>query len=156
MKEGRKTEGPLCLCQAAGEDGLQHNAADQSDESKSLSDTDEQFRAIEVLRSPSGGVLRAQPGSECRTGKPRGEQQARIDFAQEQERGDEGNRKERNSAPDNRGTDLISLEAANGQRLWNKDDGCTEGEAEPKEQAAKQYGIPLQQIRQRHERIRSA
>ena len=147
MKEGREGQDPLRFRQAAGEDCLQHNAADQADESKSLSHTDEQFRAVEVLRRPRRGVLRAQPGSKCRTSKPRREQQAWIEFSQKQKRGNEGNRDERNRTPDNRETHLAGFETTNGQRLRDEDDGCTEREAEPEEQAAKQYSVPLQQIR---------
>src|SRR5580698_3822261 len=155
MKECREAECPFCFCQAAGEDCLQHNAANQPDESKSLADADEQFRAIEILRCPSRGVLRTQPAGKGRTSESSGKQQAWIGFAREQKCGDESNWKKWKRAPDNRGTNLVGFEAANSQRLRNKNNGCTKREAKPEEQAAKQYGVPLPKIRKRHQRIRS-
>src|SRR5271156_879059 len=92
VKESRKGQDPLRFGQSPREDRLQHNAADQTDKRKSLSNADEQFCPVEVFRRPGSGVLRAHPRSECRTTKARGEEQAWIDFAQKQERGNEGNR----------------------------------------------------------------
>src|SRR3984885_13424717 len=56
VKESRKGQGPLRSGQSPGEDRLQHDAADQSDERKRLSDADEQFRAVEVVGRPSAAV----------------------------------------------------------------------------------------------------
>src|ERR1700733_3649723 len=81
VKEGRKGQDPLRFRQSPREDCLQHDAADQADESKGLSDTDEQFRSIEVLSRPRCAVLRAQPGSERGTSEADREEHSGVMLA---------------------------------------------------------------------------
>src|SRR4029077_15158487 len=71
MEEGGKRKSPLRFRQSSSKDGLQDDAADKPDESKSLADAGQQFGAVEILRSPSGAVLRVQPSGEscaCESG----------------------------------------------------------------------------------------
>src|SRR5216684_4614035 len=114
MEEGRKCKDPLRFRQASGEDGLQHDAADQPDEGKILSDARQQLGAVKVLGRPCGGVQRVQPGSERCTSKAAGEEQARIKFAQQQKcsRQREGNKWD--SAPDYRRPNLVGFKSAYG------------------------------------------
>src|SRR5260370_15219435 len=58
VKESRKGEDPLRFGQSPCEDGLQHGAADKSDESKRLPDAGVQLVAEEVLGRPHAAVLR--------------------------------------------------------------------------------------------------
>src|SRR5882762_467464 len=84
VKESRKSKNPLRFGQSSREDCLQHDAADESDESKRLPDAREQLGAVEVLGRPRAAILRIQPGSKGGTGKANGEEQTRIKFAQQQ------------------------------------------------------------------------
>src|SRR5689334_9777014 len=84
MKEGRKGQDPLRFGQSSREDCLQHDAADQPDESKRLPDAGEQLGAVEVLGRPRAAVLRIQPGSKSSTSKTDGQEEAGIKFAQQQ------------------------------------------------------------------------
>src|SRR6266446_8804857 len=84
VKESRKSKNPLRFGQSPGEDRLQHDAADKSDKSKRLPDAGEQLGAVEVLSRPRAAVLRIQPGSKGSAGKPDGEEEAGIEFAQQQ------------------------------------------------------------------------
>src|SRR6266404_6330362 len=144
VKKSRKSKDPLRLGQSPCEDRLQHDAADESDESKGLPDAGEQLGAIEVLGRPRAAVLRIQPGRKGSTGKADGEEETGIKFAQQQKcsRQREGNKWD--SAPDDGRSDLFGFEPADGQRLWNQDNRGTEGEAEPEEQFSNQRGVPLQ------------
>src|SRR5229473_5289119 len=81
VKESRETQDPLRFGQSPCEDRLQHDAADQSDESKTLPDAGEQLGAVEVLGRPRAAVLRIQPGSKGSTGKADGEGETGIEFA---------------------------------------------------------------------------
>src|ERR1700688_1342563 len=156
VKESRKSKDPLRFGQSSREDCLQHDAADKSDESKRLSDAGEQLGAVEVLGRPRAAVLRIQPGSKGSTGKADGEEETGIKFAQQQKCSREREGNKRNSAPDDRGPNLFRFETADGQRLRDQNDGRAKSEAEPEEQGSQQQGVPLQQIRQRHQRIRTA
>src|SRR5258705_5397606 len=123
VKESRKGKDPLRFGQSPREDCLQHDAADKSDESKRLPDAGEQLGAVEVLGRPIAAVLRIQPGSKSSTSKADGEEETGIKFAQQKKRGRERDRNEWDSAPDNRRSNLVGFETANGQRLRDKDDG---------------------------------
>ena len=144
VKESRKGKDPLRFGQSPREDCLQHDAADKSDESKRLSDAGQQLGAVEVLGRPRAAVLRIQPGSKGSTGKADSEEEAGIEFAQQQKcsRQREGNKWD--SAPDNRRPNLVGFKSADGQRLWNQDNGGAESEAEPEQQGSQQQGVPLQ------------
>ena len=87
MKERRECQDPLRFRQPAREDSLQDNASHQAYESKRLSDAGEQLSAIVVCCRPGGGVLSVQADSEGGAGQARGQQQPRIQFAKQQERG---------------------------------------------------------------------
>src|SRR4029077_2928433 len=156
VKESRKSKNPLRFGQSPCEDRLQHDAADKSDESKRLPDAGEQLGAIEVLGRPHAAVLRIQPGSKGSTGKAAGEEETGVELAQQQECSRERERNKWDSAPDDRGPNLFRFEPADGQRLRDQNDRRAKGEAEPEEQGSQQHGVPLQQIRQRHQRIRTA
>src|SRR6202140_1784790 len=69
VEESRKRKDPLRFGQSPREDCLQHDAADEPDEGKSLSDASQQLGAVKVLSRPRGGVQRVQPGSERCTSK---------------------------------------------------------------------------------------
>src|ERR1700692_3983293 len=153
VKESRKGEDPLRFGQSSREDCLQHDAADKSDESKRLSDAGEQLGAVEVLGRPRVAVLRIQPGSKGSAGKADGEEETGIEFAQQQKCSRERERKKWYSAPDDRRSDLFGFESTDGQRLRDQNDGRAKSEAEPEEQGSQQHGVPLQQIRKRHQRI---
>src|SRR6267143_4414649 len=140
VKESRKGQDPLRFRQSPREDCLQHDAADKSDESKRLPDAGEQLGAVEVLGRPRADVLRSQPGSKGSTGKADGEEETRIKFAQQQKRSREREGNKRDSAPDNRWSNLVGFEPADGQRLRDQNDGRAKGEAEPEEQASQQHG----------------
>src|SRR6267143_6510326 len=156
VKESRKSKTPLRFGQSPCEDRLQHDAADKSDESKRLPDAGEQLGAVEVLGRPYAAVLRIQPGSKGSTSKADGEEKTGIKLAQQQKRSREREGNKRDSAPDDRRSNLVGFEPADGQRLGDQNDGSAKGEAEPEEQASQQHGVPLQQIRQRHQRIGAA
>src|SRR6266404_2636273 len=156
VKESRKSKNPLRFGQSSSEDRLQHDAADESDESERLSDAGEQLGAVEVLGRPRGVVLRIQPGSKGSTGKADGEQETRIKFAQQQKCRDKRERNKWRSTPDDRGSNLFCFETADGQCLRHKNDGRAKSEAEAEEQGSQQHGVPLQQIGQRHQRIRTS
>src|SRR6266403_5788562 len=81
VKVSRKGQDPLRFGQSPGEDCLQHNAADKSDESEPLPDAGEQLGPVEVLGRPRTAVLRIQPGSKGSTGKADGEEETGIEFA---------------------------------------------------------------------------
>src|SRR5271156_7035983 len=68
VKVSRQGQDPLRFRQGPGEDCLQHDAADESDESERLPDAGEQFCAIEILCCPGGAVLSIQPSGEGCTG----------------------------------------------------------------------------------------
>src|SRR4029077_624989 len=114
VKESRKSKDPLRFRQASGEDGLQHDAADEPDEGKTLSDASQQLGAVKVLGRPCGGVQRVQPGSERCTSKASGEEQARIKFAQQQKRSRKRNGHKWESAPDDRRPNLVGFKSAYG------------------------------------------
>src|SRR5882762_9528439 len=156
VKESRKGQDPLRFRQSPREDGLQHNAANKPDKCKSLSGAGEQLGAVEVLGCPRAAVLRIQPGSKSSTSKADGEEETGIKFAQQQKRSSEREGNKWNSAPDDRRSNLIGFEPADGQRLRDQNDGCAKGEAEPEEQASQEHGVPLQQVRHRHQRIGTA
>src|SRR6266481_612087 len=156
VKESRKGQDPLWFCQSPREDCLQHDAADKSDECKSLSDAGEQLGAVEVLGCPRAAVLRIQPGSKGSTSKADGEEETGIKFSKQQKRSREGEGNKWDGAPDDRRSNLVGFEAADSQRLRDQNDGCAKGEAEPEEQASQQHGVPLHQIRQRYQRIGTA
>src|SRR5258707_6871770 len=143
VKESRKGQNPLRFRQSPREDCLQHDATDKSDESKRLPDAGEQLGAIEVLGRPRAAVLRIQPGSKGSASKADGEEKTGIKFTQQQKRGRERERNKRKSAPDDRRSNLVGLEPADGQRLRDQNDGCAKGKAEPEEQASQQHGVPL-------------
>src|SRR5712671_8173713 len=86
VKESRKGQNPLRFGQSTGEDCLQHDAANKSDESKRLPDAGEQLGTIEVLRCPRAAVLRIQPRSKGSTSKADGQEETRIKFTQQQKR----------------------------------------------------------------------
>src|SRR5712691_4004098 len=156
VKESRKGKDPLRFGQSPREDRLQHDAADKSDESKRLPDAGEQLGAVEVLGRPRAAVLRIQPGSKGSTGKADGEKETRIKFAEQQKcsREREGNKWD--SAPDDRRSNLFGFETADGQRLRHQNDGRAKSEAEAEKQGSQQHSVPLQQIGQRHQRIRTS
>src|SRR5260370_42215289 len=156
VKESRKRQDPLRFGQSTGEDCLQHDAADKSDESKRVAGSGEQLGAVEVLGRPRTGVLRIQPGSKGSTGKADGKEKTGIKFTQQQKRSREREGNKWDSAPDDRRSNLVGFEPADGQRLRDQNDGRAQGEAEPEEQASQEHGVPLQQIRQRHQRIGTA
>src|SRR5882762_2370750 len=156
VKESRKGKDPLRFGQSPREDRLQHDAADKSDESKRLPDAGEQLGAIEVLGRPRAAVLRIQPGSKGSTSKADGQEKTRIKFMQQQKRSREREGDQWDSAPDDRRSNLVGFEPADGQRLRDQNNGRAKGEAEPEEQGSEQDGVPLQQIRQRYQRIRTA
>src|ERR1700686_3866105 len=156
VKESRKSKDPLRFSQSSREDGLQHDAADESDESKRLSDAGEQLGAIESLGRPRAAVLGIHPGRKGSAGKSNGEEETGIKFAQQQKCSCERKGNKRDSAPDDRGSDLFGFEPADSQRLRDENDGRAKSEAEPEEQGSQQHGVPLQQIRQRHQRILTA
>ena len=114
VKESRKGQDPLRFGQSTGEDCLQHDAADKSDESERLPDAGEQLGAVEVLGRPRAAVLRIQPGSQGSTSKADGEQETRIKFAQQQKRSRESEGNKWDSAPDDRRSNLGGFETANG------------------------------------------
>src|SRR5713226_3842405 len=153
VKESRKGQDPLRFGQSPCEDCLQHDAADKSDESKRLPDAGEQLGAVEVLGCPRAAVLRIQPGSKGSTGKADGQEETGIKFAQQQKRSREREGNKWDSAPDDRRSNLVGFEPADGQRLRDQNNGCAKREAKPEQQASQQYGIPLQQIRQCYQRI---
>src|SRR5882757_102972 len=136
VKKGRKSKDPLRFGQSAREDCLQHDAADESDESKGLPDAGEQLGAVEVLRRPRAAVLRIQPGSKGSTGKADGEQETRIKFAQQQKCSDKRERNKWHSTPDDRRSNLFCFETADGQCLRHKNDGRAQSEAEAEEQGS--------------------
>src|SRR3989442_11689150 len=156
VKKSRKGQDPLRFGQSTGEDCLQHDAADKSDESKPLPDTGQQLGAVEVLGRPCTAVLRIQPGSKGSTGKADGKKKTGIKFTQQQKRSREREGNKWDSAPDDRRSNLVGFEPAYGQRLRDQNDGCAKGEAEPEEQDSQQHGVPLQQIRERHQSIGTA
>src|SRR5713226_7684608 len=156
VKESRKSKNPLRFGQSPCEDRLQHDAADKSDESKRLPDAGQQLGAVEVLGRPRAAVLRIQPGSKGSTGKADGEEETRIKFAQQQKSSRKRERNKWHSTPDDRRPNLFRFETADGQRLRHQNDGRAKSEAEAEEQGSQQYGVPLQQIGQRHQRIRTA
>src|SRR5882672_1984602 len=156
VKKSRKSKDPLRFGQSAREDCLQHDAADKSDESKRLPDAGEQLGAVEVLGRPRATVLRIQPSSKGSTGKANGEQQTRIKFAQQQKCSDKRERNKWHSTPDDRRSNLFCFETADGQRLRHQNDGRAKSEAEAEEQGSQQHGVPLQQIGQCHQRIRTS
>src|SRR6266478_6808739 len=80
VKESRKGQDPLRFGQSTGEDCLQHDAADKSDESERLPGAGEQLSAVEVLGCPIAAVLRIQPGSKGSTSKADGEEKTGIKF----------------------------------------------------------------------------
>src|SRR5712691_8306973 len=131
VKESRKGQDPLRFGQSTGEDCLQHDAADKSDESERLPDAGEQLGAVEVLRGPRAAVLRIQPGRKSSTGKADGEKKTGIKFTQQQKRSREREGNKWDSAPDDRRSNLVGFETANGQRLRDQNNGCAKGEAEP-------------------------
>src|SRR6266576_3022404 len=81
VNESRESKNPLRFSQSSHEDCLQHDAADESDESNRLPDAGEQLGAVEVLGRPRAAVLRIQPGSKGSTGKADGEEETGIEFA---------------------------------------------------------------------------
>src|SRR6266403_739100 len=82
VKVSRKGQDPLRFGQSPGEDCLQHDAADKSDESKRLPDAGKQLSAVEVLGRPCTAVMRIPPGGECGTSQTDGEEKTGIKFAQ--------------------------------------------------------------------------
>src|SRR6266478_3950115 len=156
VKVSRKGQDPLRFGQSTGEDCLQHDAADKSDESKRLPDTGKQLGAVEVLGRPRTAVLRIQPGGKGSTSKADGQEETGIKLAQQKKRSRERERNKWESAPDDRRSNLVGFEPADGQRLRDQNNGCAKGKAEPEEQDSQQHGVPLQQIRQCHERIGTA
>src|SRR5216683_1645734 len=156
VKESRKSKNPLRFGQSSREDCLQHDAADESDESKRLPDAGEQLGAIEVLGRPDAAVLGIQPRCKGSAGKADGEEETGIKSAQQQKcsREREGNKWD--SAPDDRRSNLFGFETADGQRLRDQNDRRAKSEPEPEEQGSQQHSVPLQQIRQRHQWIRTA
>src|SRR5258706_1285581 len=156
VKESRKSKNPLRFRQSSREDCLQHDAADESDESKRLPDAGEQLGAVEVLGRPRAAVLRIQRSSKGSTGKADGEQETRIKFAQQQKCSDKRERNKWHSTPYDRRSNLFCFKTADGQRLRHQNDGRAKSEAEAEEQGSQQHGVPLQQIRQRHQWIRTA
>src|SRR6266566_8134944 len=134
VKESRKSKNPLRFGQSPCEDRLQHDAADKSDESKRLPEAGEQLGAVEVLGRPRAAVLRIQPSSKGSTSKADGQEETGIEFAPQQERGREREGNKWDSAPDDRRSNLVGFEPADGQRLRDQNDGCAKGKAEPEEQ----------------------
>src|SRR6266849_6899383 len=156
VKESRKSKNPFRFGQSPCEDRLQHDATDESDESKRLPDAGEQLGAVEVLGRPCAAVLRIQPGSKGSTGKADGEEETRIKFAEQQKCSDKRERNKWDSAPDDRRSNLFCFETAEGQRLRHQNDGRAKSEAEAEEQGSQQHSVPLQQIGQCHQRIRTS
>src|ERR1700693_3263449 len=89
VKVSRQGQYPLRFGQSTGEDGLQDDAADKSDEGQRLPDAGQQLGAVEVLGRPRAAVLRIQPGSKGSTSKADGQEETGIKFAQQQKRGRE-------------------------------------------------------------------
>src|SRR6266478_2768806 len=133
VKVSRKGQDPLRFGQSTGEDCLQHDAADKSDESKRLPNAGKQLGAVEVLGRPRAGVLRIQPGSKGSTGKADGEKETRIKFAQQQKCSDKRERNKWHSTPDDRRSNLFCFETADGQRLRDQNDHRAKSEPEPEE-----------------------
>src|SRR5712691_2918684 len=84
VKVSRKGQDPLRFGQSTGEDCLQHDAADKSDESKRLPNAGKQLGAVEVLGRPRAAVLRIQPGSKGSTSKADGQEKTGNEFAEQQ------------------------------------------------------------------------
>src|SRR6476661_6964034 len=81
VKVSRKGKHPLRFGQSSCEDRLQHDAADESDESKRLPEAGQQFSTVEGLGGPRTAVFRIQPGGKGSATKSDGEEETGIKFA---------------------------------------------------------------------------